>query len=82
MLATLRLWIKGLGLGDPSGITRKESEGACLCSYPNAWYIFFFFFVIQQENEMFSISENARRQFLLYQRAFKQVIKAGSGGLA
>ncbi|XP_019484668.1 PREDICTED: interleukin-24 isoform X1 [Hipposideros armiger] len=26
-----------------------------------------------RENEMFSISENARRQFLLYQRAFKQL---------
>lgn len=31
---------------------------------------------------MFSISESARRRFLLFQGAFKQVIEARSGGLA
>ena len=62
------------GLGNPSGITRKEWEGACLCCYPTPGTIFFS--VIQKENEMLSISESARRRFLLFQRAFKQVIKA------
>lgn len=67
------MWDSELAWGTPPA-SLGRSDGGLPLLLPNTWHNFFS--IIQQENEMFSISESARRRFLLFQRAFKQVIKA------
>lgn len=78
LLEDVDLALSSLALGTPlPSLGRRGREFSLLL--PNTWHNFLS--VIQQEKK-FSTSENARRRFLLFQGAFKQVIKARSLGLA